>query len=112
MARLHDEFLGISSPTDVITFDLDTDRAAGHLEGEIVVCSDVALHNAKGSKSDAARELALYITHGILHLAGYDDRTPDEFRRMHAREDELLAKLGIGRIFSARNDIQEFSPHD
>lgn len=45
-------------------------------------------------------ELSLYVAHGTLHLAGYDDRTPREFARMHRREDELLDELGIGRVFA------------
>ncbi len=111
MSTLHERFMNIAGPTDVMTFDLDTDRAAGMLEAEIVVCADVAQRAARrrrnktgaqcGPSMAAARaELALYVTHGILHLAGYDDHDPADFARMHAREDELLTALGLGRVFS------------
>lgn len=48
----------------------------------------------------AIAELALYVVHGVLHLAGYDDRRRTDFERMHRREDELLLKAGIGRVFA------------
>ncbi|MBU0618538.1 MAG: rRNA maturation RNase YbeY [Planctomycetes bacterium] len=102
MATLHRRFLGRPGPTDVLSFDLDTDRRRGFIEGEVVVCADVARRRAaRRSRSlQAARaELALYVVHGILHLAGYDDQTPAGFRRMHAREDELLSELGLGAVF-------------
>ena len=102
MATLHMRFLGKSGPTDVLSFDFDTDRSHGYIEGEIVVCTDVARRRAarRGRSLQAARaELALYVVHGVLHLAGYDDHDADDFRRMHAREDELLSKLGVGPVF-------------
>jgi probable rRNA maturation factor len=99
MARLHEQFSGIPGPTDVLTFDLGTNLEIHTIEGEIVICSDVARLRAR-TIPKAVRELALYCVHGILHLAGYDDHDPDEFERMHAREDELLASLGLGRVFS------------
>jgi probable rRNA maturation factor len=102
MATLHRRFFSRSGPTDVLAFDLGTDRRRGHIDGEVIVCSDVARrYAARRSRSlQAARaELALYVIHGILHLAGYDDGTPGGFRRMHAREDQLLSELGLGPVF-------------
>ena len=102
MASLHRRFLGQPGPTDVLTFDLDTDHGDGYVDGEIVICSDVARRRAarRGRSLQAARaELALYLVHGILHLAGYDDRTSTGSTRMHAREDELLTELGLGAVF-------------
>jgi len=110
MATLHERFLGVAGPTDVITFDFDTDRTQGWLEGEIVVCADVAARAAAGQVGAARlthkavhRELALYVVHGILHLAGYDDRDPDDYARMHAREDQLLSECGVGAVFAAQS---------
>jgi len=105
MAALHATHLGQREPTDVLTFDLGTDIAAGRLDGEVVVCADVAAAAAAArgapTRAGAHAELALYVVHGVLHLAGYDDQTPAAFRRMHRREDELLAALGLGPVFSA-----------
>lgn len=104
MATLHRRYLNRAGPTDVLTFDLGTDRESGRLDGEIVVCADLARREARargGSREAVRNELALYVVHGILHLAGYDDGTPRRAARMHAREDELLADAGLGRVFHA-----------
>lgn len=98
MARLHEDFSGIPGATDVLTFDLGTHPAKHVIDGEIIVCSDVAKQRGRTIKA-AVRELSLYVVHGILHLAGYDDHDPAEFARMHAREDEILSQLGLGRVF-------------
>ncbi|MDX2199645.1 MAG: rRNA maturation RNase YbeY [Phycisphaerae bacterium] len=116
MAALHKRFMDIAGATDVLTFDLGTDRRSRMLVGEIVVCVDVAQRQcaetrvgsdrsprrrrAAPSAAEVRKELALYVTHGILHLAGYDDHAAADFRRMHAREDALLAQMGVGRVFS------------
>jgi probable rRNA maturation factor len=104
MRRLHARHLGDAHTTDVLAFDLGTDRRRGRLDGEIVVCGDVARRLARRrapTRAEMRRELALYVVHGLLHLAGYDDRTPRGFRRIHAREDELLRELGLGAVFGA-----------
>lgn len=124
MTRLHGERLNIPGPTDVLTFDYGTrvadglidgltngltddladDLADGLIDGEVIVCADVARRRAAQRSTrlaDARAELALYVVHGILHLAGYDDHDPRDARRMHAREDELLAQAGLGAVFKA-----------
>lgn len=98
MASMHLQFSGVAGPTDVLTFDLGTSKPRGELDGTIIVCAAVAEREA--GKRGRAAELALYVTHGILHLAGYDDHDPRDFKRMHAREDELLSKLGLGALFA------------
>ena len=102
MSTLHQRFMGQVGPTDVLTFDLGTELDDGHIEAEIVVCIDVARRNARsrgGTLKAAREELALYLVHGILHLAGYDDHAPDDFAQMHRREDTLLRELRIGAVF-------------
>ena len=104
MATLHQRFMNKPGPTDVLTFDLGTDPRVGCIEGEVVICTDVARKQAarRGKSLQIARaELALYLVHGILHLAGYEDATRAAFERMHAREDELLLQLGLGAVFRA-----------
>ncbi|MBK9119688.1 MAG: rRNA maturation RNase YbeY [Phycisphaerales bacterium] len=103
MATLHARFLGLPGPTDVITFDLGTDRQRGVLDGEVVVCRDVAARAVPAAQRTAqavAAELTLYVVHGVLHLAGYDDQSPQDYAAMHAREDELLGELGLGAVFA------------
>jgi probable rRNA maturation factor len=99
MRRLHREFMGIDSPTDVLTFPLG---APGGFLGEVVACAGVARREALSRGSGAADELLLYVVHGLLHLLGYDDVAPRAFARMHRREAELLAEIGV----SARVEVE------
>jgi probable rRNA maturation factor len=92
LAQLHADFLADPTTTDVITFE--GDRAAG-LAGEVCVSADTARTFAKKHGHEFARELLLYVVHGWLHLAGYDDLVPVKkraMRRAEARAMELLAR--------------------
>jgi probable rRNA maturation factor len=101
MARLHERHLGIPGPTDVLTFVLDSDARGRTIEGEIVVCVPEARRQARRRRTAPRHEALLYAIHGLLHLEGMDDTTPDGFSRMHAMEDRLLRRLGIGAVFAA-----------
>jgi len=98
MATLNRRYLGHEGATDVLSFDLGPGPNGGACI-QIIVCSDVAIRQAKRRGHAAWRELLLYITHGLLHLTGYDDRTAAGARRMHRRENALLAAFGIGEIY-------------
>ena len=68
MSRLHQRYLGKKGATDVLSFDLRGDDAGDCIDGEIVVCADVARERAaeRSSKlSEAKKELALYVVHGL-----------------------------------------------
>ena len=83
LAALHANFLGDPTPTDVITFEAQPGMGAA---GEICVSADTARAFAQAKKLDFSRELTLYIVHGWLHLAGYDDLQPAKKRQMRAAE--------------------------
>jgi probable rRNA maturation factor len=87
MAKVHADFLGDPSETDVITFPY----------GEILVCPAVAEQAAPEHGHSVHDETLLYALHGILHLAGYDDTTPAARREMHAAQDKLLKKTLAAR---------------
>lgn len=99
LARLHADFLADPSTTDVITFA--GDPAFGSA-GEICVSADTAAAYARRQGRDFGAELTLYVIHGWLHLAGYDDLQPAKKRRMRAAEaraQRLLAAAGIAPRF-------------
>jgi probable rRNA maturation factor len=100
MADLHERFMNIPGPTDVLTFELDHDARGRVTAGEVVVCVPYALGHARKSGVPARDELLLYALHGMLHLCGFDDRTTRDFAKMHRREDEILKRLGVGAVFS------------
>ena len=92
LARLHARFMGDPSATDVITFSGD---AANNLAGEICVSVDAAERHARNTGARPSDEIALYLVHGWLHLAGYDDLRPAAkraMRRAEARAMRLLAR--------------------
>ncbi len=109
MARLNEAFLRHAGPTDVIAFnygdDLDARGAlAGHgwllakaagasLQGEIFVCVDEAIRQARRYRTTWPAELVRYVVHGVLHLCGYKDARPGARRRMKRDEDHLLRTL-------------------
>ena len=93
MARLNEKHLQHKGPTDVITLDYTADGPANGLAGEIFVCMDVAIEQARRFHADWPVELARYVIHGILHLSGHDDRRPAARRRMKQAENRWLKKL-------------------
>ena len=100
MHELNVQFLGHDYPTDVLAFPNAVDPDSGTLEGEIVVCPDVAIEYAKDyvAKDYAwspEDETLLYAIHGALHLVGYDDHSPEDAPIMHAKEREYLARVGV-----------------
>jgi probable rRNA maturation factor len=100
MAALHKQFLHKPATTDVLTFELDHNPRGRVISGEIVICHAVARRRARELGHPVAHEMLLYAIHGLLHLSGFDDRTTSAFTAMHAKEDEILARLGVGPVFS------------
>jgi probable rRNA maturation factor len=106
MAALHQQWMDLPGPTDVMAFPMDgadaptdrldpsappsTDDGPGEaLIGDVVLCPVVAADQAASVGHSAEAELHLLCTHGILHLLGYDHGEPDEEREMF----ELQARL-------------------
>jgi probable rRNA maturation factor len=85
IADLHQRFMDIPGPTDVISFPGDTQYL-----GDIAVSFDTAAMQAIDAGHPVARELAYLALHGLLHLLGYDDITPAEREQMLTRQDELI----------------------
>lgn len=61
------------------------------IEGEVVISAETARRNSAVYRVHPRDEVALYLVHGLLHLCGYDDRSPREKRLMRRRETEALA---------------------
>ena len=77
----------------MLAFDLDA-PGPSRLLGEVVVSADTAKRQAGLVRVAVALELDLLVIHGLLHLAGYDDREPRAARRMHERARKILADTG------------------
>ncbi len=89
---LHFEYRGSRTQTDVLAFPLSDGDS---LEGEVYVDLDTAFerHSEFGATFD--QEVARYVVHGLLHLAGYSDTTAAGRRVMRQKEDEYLAILDV-----------------
>ena len=87
---------------DVTDGELLTEgRAAGAaIEGEIIASAETAVSMATDGEWSAEAELILYIVHGLLHICGYDDLTPEEKCIMRARERAILSELGLTAIYA------------
>ena len=81
MAALHQKFCATSDPTDVLTFQ----------HGEIVISAETAARQARTFQSGLPAEIQLYLLHGLLHLAGFNDVSAQDRRRMHRLQKKLLA---------------------
>lgn len=82
ITRVHEEFMGDATPTDVITFH----------HGEILVSAETALRQGAEHGQPLDRELALYMIHGLLHLAGWDDHEPAEAAQMAEKQAGILGR--------------------
>jgi len=88
--RLNRKFLGKRGGTDVLAFPGDPP----HL-GDVVISVPRARGQARRAGHAPSVEIALLAAHGVLHLLGYDDRSPGRQGRMWRRQQALLGELGI-----------------
>jgi probable rRNA maturation factor len=120
MAGLHQRWMDEDGPTDVLAFPMDQlglpppgggqgehgpdEEAAAALLGDVVLCPQVAIEQARKADHDVQDELDLLCTHGILHLLGYDHAEPEEHATMFGLQDRLLAAWRSDR--GAEHDVR------
>lgn len=99
MSCLHQEWMGLDGPTDVMSFPMDELRPGTQhdptegLLGDIVISTQVAAEHAAAGGHSTADEIALLVTHGLLHLLGYDHHDEDEQHAMFTLQTELLQQF-------------------
>ncbi len=98
MARVNETFLQHEGSTDVITFDHSESARPHALHGELFICLDDAVKQAKEFKTSWQHELTRYVIHGLLHLRGHDDQKPAARRAMKKEENRLLRETS--RVFA------------
>ena len=99
MARVHEQFMSVPGSTDVITFDHGS-KAPSKIHGEIFICIEDAIAQAKEFGTIWQSEVARYMIHGFLHLQGFDDINPEDRRKMKKEENRLLGRAA--REFNLR----------
>jgi probable rRNA maturation factor len=98
MTLLNETFLQHTGSTDVITFDNSEPetrnlKPESLLAGEIFICLDDAIKQARQFRTTWQSELTRYVIHGILHLLGHDDLNPAARRKMKREENRLLREI-------------------
>lgn len=104
MASYNQRFLDRDGPTDVLAFPLEElipgvvpesdPQGPPLMLGDVVVAPSYVRRQAVEHETTFDDEMALMVTHGILHLLGYDHVDDADAERMESRERELLAKMG------------------
>jgi rRNA maturation RNase YbeY len=101
--EINSRFLNRKSTSDCLSFDLseESEPKSGRLF-ELVVNGDMAVKQAALRGHSSRAELALYVTHALLHNVGLDDSTERRAGEMHKIEDEILQQLGYGLVYNSR----------
>lgn len=90
IARLNEERLGRSGPTDVIAFDLSEPGFPFEKVGDIYISTDTAIDNSKRFGVSPEEELLRLVVHGVLHVLGYTDQSPGEALKMKRVQEEAV----------------------
>jgi rRNA maturation RNase YbeY len=90
--RLNNQYLGHDYYTDIITFDYSEGDL---LSGDLFISVDTVQSNAVQYQTDYAEELLRVMIHGVLHLCGLKDKSPDDAKLMRESENEALSRYGI-----------------
>lgn len=100
MTELHMKWMDEPGPTDVLSFPMDELRPGSDLApapegilGDIVVCPQVAATQAETAGHDTIDEILLLVTHGMLHLVGFDHAEPEEEKEMFGLQKQFLASF-------------------
>jgi len=102
MEQLHVQWMDEPGPTDVLSFPMDELRPGSEdhltppgLLGDIVVCPQVAIAQAETAGHSALEEMLLLVTHGVLHLLGFDHAEPDDEKEMFGIQRDILVGFAL-----------------
>lgn len=99
MTAYHQQWMGEDGPTDVLSFpmdelrpgDLGDEDSVDVVLGDVVLCPAVTGRQAAENGRTPEQESEYLLTHGILHLLGFDHGTPAQRTEMFSLKDRLLA---------------------
>ena len=115
MADLHERWMDLPGPTDVMAFPMDemdgarrpdAPEAGPALLGDVVLCPAFARDQARKAGHSLLDELHLLTVHGVLHLLGYDHAEPDEEREMFGLQNRILVEYRSARENAEREAAQ------
>lgn len=91
--KLNLEYRHLDYPTDVISFESGEEDYLG----DIFICIDKVIEQAKLYEHSVNREFAFLLVHGLLHLQGYDHLTKEDESKMFAKQEEVLNTINYRR---------------
>lgn len=86
--QMNVDYLNHDTYTDIITFD--NAEKTNELEGDIFISVDRVRENAKTVQVSEEVELTRVLSHGLLHLMGYKDKTKEQASLMRSKEEEAI----------------------
>lgn len=97
MSELHGRYVDVAEPTDVLSFPADPLDPDGERDlGDVVICADQAVRQARRAGRSYTRELRVLALHGLLHLLGYDhERDSGEMAALERRLRPLVVGGGV-----------------
>jgi probable rRNA maturation factor len=118
MAELHQRWMELPGPTDVLSFpmdELDATRRPDSLDdpdsilGDVVLCPEFAREQAKAAGHELDDELHLLTVHGVLHLLGYDHAESEQEREMFGLQNQVLARWREERAAAEERERQRLA---
>jgi len=104
MAAVHERWMDLPGPTDVMSFPMDELRAPAEGEepkpgvlGDILLCPTVTAAQAAENGREPDEEAEYLLVHGLLHLLGHDHAEPDEKAVMFGLTDKILAAWAVAK---------------
>jgi probable rRNA maturation factor len=91
--KINLEYLDHDTYTDIITFDNSEDESS--IEGDIFISIERVSENSQALNTVFEEELKRVIVHGLLHLCGYDDHTPEDKAGMRRLESEYIIDFDL-----------------
>ena len=85
--KINVEYLQHDTLTDIITFDYSEGKV---LHSDIYISVERVKENANIFKVSFQKELLRVLAHGLLHLCGYKDKTPEDSALMRNKEEEKM----------------------
>lgn len=93
ICRMHCDYFNDPTPTDCISFPMDSPDEKNCFLGEVFVCPKTAKGYVEKNGGDPYIEVTLYVVHGLLHLIGYDDMTLHQRKTMKLHEKKIMTHL-------------------
>ena len=87
LVEINQQYLNHNTLTDIITFDYSDKN---EISGDIFISIERVMENASDYNVDFEEELKRVMSHGVLHLLGYNDKTKEDKQVMRSKENEMI----------------------